>query len=241
MSEDRPIGTGPPNPHETPGMEWEGFPSNPKSNVGIDLARENPFLTIWTRPRATMRAIVNHDPNYAVMPITVVSGIVMALGIAAATGQAGRMFPLWAILGMAAVLGPIAGVVFLYLGAWLVGVSCRVLGLAANLKHIRSAIAWSMVPIVATIPLWLARLVVFGNKTFIAELPSFDANFWQQMILLLGIGIAELVLQIWSVAILLAALNELLGLSVWKSIGCLVAFALFLILAVAVFVAVMIA
>jgi len=221
---------GPGNPNETPWIESAGSRSRKTPTKPIDLSRENPFLTIWTKPRATIRGIVNIDPTYAVIPITLVSGIVLALGIAAATGQAGKMLPLWAILGIAGVTGPIIGLVFLYIGAWLVGVSCRVLGRGADLTSARAALAWSMVPILATIPLWLARLVVFGDKTFTAELPTFDANFWQRILLLLALGLAELVLQIWSLVILLVALDETQGLSVWKSLGCLLAFTLAVIL-----------
>ena len=225
------------DPHEPSPIKSGGPKSRTTATKPIDLSRENPFLTIWTKPRATIRGIVDSDPTYAVIPITLVSGIVVALGIVAATGQAGKLLPLWAILGMAVVLGPIVGLVFLYIGAWLVRVSCRVLGRGADLANVRATLAWSMVPILATIPLWLARLVVFGAKTFSAELPSFDAHFWQRIFLLLALGLTELVLQIWSLVILLVGLEETQGLSVWKSLGCLLAFTLFLVILIAIGVA----
>ena len=42
----------------------------------IDLSRESPFLTIWTRPRATIRGIIEQNPNYGVLPIAIAGGII---------------------------------------------------------------------------------------------------------------------------------------------------------------------
>ena len=104
------------------------------------------------------------------------------------------------------------------------------------MRNVRAALAWSMVPIVATIPLWVVRIVVFGKRAFIAELPSFDASFWQTVLLMLALGLAELFLQVWSLVILLAALAEVEGLSVWKSVGCLLAFVLVALVVAVIFV-----
>ena len=54
----------------------------------IDLSRESPFLTIWTRPRATIRAIVNTNPSFLVLPIAMVGGILEALQIEACSARA---------------------------------------------------------------------------------------------------------------------------------------------------------
>jgi Yip1 domain len=220
-----------------PQQERKSSVSRTSPTVGIDRSREHPYLTIWTRPRATIRGIVNTDPTYQVIPLTLVSGILQALSLAASTGKFGR-FPVWATLGTAAVLGPILGLVLLYVGAWLVDVSCRMIGGRANLQNVRAALAWSMVPIVATIPLWVVRIVVLGKRTFVAELPSFDASFWQTVLLLLALGFAEFFLQVWSLVILLAALAEVEGLSVWKSLGCLLALVLVAVIAAVIFVAI---
>ena len=45
----------------------------------IDLSRKSPFLTIWTRPRATMRAIVDTNPDLGVIPIAMVGGILQVI------------------------------------------------------------------------------------------------------------------------------------------------------------------
>jgi hypothetical protein len=206
--------------------------------VGIDLTSENPFLTIWTRPRATIRGIVDRAPTYAVVPITIATGVLQALSILASTGQVGQRLSVWSILAIAAVVGPIGGMLCLYLGAWLVGVSCRAIGGVANLRNVRAALAWSMVPTLGTIPLWLARLAVFGKKAFAAELPSFDEQFWQRILLLLLLAAAELILDIWSLAILLLTLAEVEGLSVWKSLGCLLAIFVVIVIATVIFVVV---
>ena len=39
----------------------------------------NPWFTIWTRPRATMRSILDTDPKHMVMVLAMLAGFAQAL------------------------------------------------------------------------------------------------------------------------------------------------------------------
>ncbi len=211
--------TEPANPYEPTGI-LEDVPAKAKSPTrGIDLSRENPLLTTWTRPRATIRGIVHTDPTLWVTPLALASGIVQTLNNATQR-NAGDTLPLGAILGMALVLGPIGGLLSLYIGAFFVGLSCRWLGGRADSTEVRAALAWCSVPTLATIPIWLLQLGIFGREMFTTEMPSVAANPLLS-ILVLAIGIIEVVLGIWSFVILLKMLGEVEGFSAWKALGAL--------------------
>ena len=108
-----------------------------KETARIDLARESPFLTIWTRPRATMRAIVDTNPSFRVLPIAMVGGVLQAIQLEASI-FAGEWVSISTLLVIAVVFGPLVGVALLYLGAWLVELSCRLLRGEADSREVRS-------------------------------------------------------------------------------------------------------
>jgi hypothetical protein len=205
------------NPYAPPGVREDVDFSTRSPTKGIDLSRENPFLTIWTRPRATIRAIVDTDPTYRVLALTSASGIVGALNNAAQR-NAGDRLPVSAILGMAIVVGPIGGLIGLYVGAWFLGLSGRWLGGRADSEDIRSALAWSAVPTLVVIPIWIIQLAVFGHEMFTSAMPSVEANPLLYIVVI-ATAVAETVLAIWSFVIVLKTLGEVQGFSAWRAFG----------------------
>lgn len=82
--------------------------------TGIDLSKENPYLTIWMRPRATIRGIINKNPSFRVMPIAAAGGILQVLQVAVLF-WAGDQLSVSMILLFCFVLGPPLGLILLYL------------------------------------------------------------------------------------------------------------------------------
>ena len=139
----------------------------------IDLSRTSPFLTIWTRPRATIRSILEQAPTFRVLPIAMVGGIVQALQIESLL-SAGSHFSIPVVLLIAVVgRGRRSGLAgsscmqepgFVVCGIW----SCRLLGGKANSRDVRAAVAWSLVlPSLATIPLGIIRIAFLGRDMFV--------------------------------------------------------------------------
>jgi hypothetical protein len=184
---------------------------------GIDLSVESPFVTIWTRPRATIRGIVDTNPRLHVIPIAVVAGIIQDLD-RASIRNAGDRLPLSTILTQAIGLGPIRGLVGLYVGAWLLALTGRWLNGRATAERIRAAVAWSFVPTLATIPIWIIQLGVLGREMFTTETPTLDANPALALRFTM-IGVAEIVLAIWSIVIFLKCVGEVQGFSAWRALG----------------------
>ena len=186
----------------------------------IDLSRENPFFTIWTRPRATMRGILSTNPAYCVLPIAMVGGMLEVLQFEALLGV-GDQLTIPVILLIALGLGPMLGVILLYAGAWIVEMSCRLLGGQADSREVRSALAWSSVPLLATIPLWFIRIALLGRELFTfftfakPSLVSKPALAY----VLAATAIPELVLSIWWMVVTAKALGEVQRFSAWRALS----------------------
>jgi len=185
--------------------------------TGIDLSRENPYLSIWMRPRATIRGIINKNPSFRVLPIASAGGILQALEVEVLFG-AGDQLSVAMILFLCVVLGPPLGLILLYLGAWIVELSCRMLGGQADSREVRTALAWSSIPFLATTPLWIIRIALVGKELFTFEKPSLvsqPALFY----LLVATFVPEVVLSIWWLVVTVKALAEVQRFSAWRALS----------------------
>jgi Yip1 domain len=187
---------------------------------GINLSTENPFLTIWTRPRATIRGIVNANPAFRVLPIAMIGGMLEMLQLESLV-FAGDQLSVPIILLIAVVIGPPLGLIFLYSGAWIVEMSCRLLGGQADSREVRSALAWSSVPLLATIPLWMIRLAFLGRELFTVAKPSLSSRP-ALAYFLAATAIPEIVLSIWWMVVTVKALGEVQRFSAWKALSSMI-------------------
>jgi hypothetical protein len=152
-----------------------------------------------------------------VLPIAIVGGILEVLQLESLT-FVGDQLNLLSILLISLVLGPPFGLIFLYAGAWIVAISCRMLGGHANSREVRSALAWSSVPLLATIPLWIIRLVLLRNELFTFNKPRLISNPALAYFLAATV-IPELILSIWWLVVTLKALGEVQRFSAWRALS----------------------
>jgi len=108
-----------------------------------------PWLTIWYRPRATMRSILNTSPGYWVIEIPAIMGFLSAFN------------HLNSIFGFffAVIKGVVFYIIGLYIGGAILAWTGRWLGGKAPAKYVRSAISWGYVPFVG---LGLFGVIAFG-------------------------------------------------------------------------------
>ncbi|WP_442483634.1 Yip1 family protein [Aeoliella sp. SH292] len=111
-----------------------------------------PWVSMWTKPRETVRQQLDNDPTRNVLLLGVLTGVAGQAGnnvMAMAPELGQRVATLVALV----LVGAIFGVIWLYVSAWLVGVAGRLLGGVARALECRTALAWSTVP-----GLWMAPL-----------------------------------------------------------------------------------
>lgn len=159
----------------------------------------NPWRSIWFRPRKAIRQILDEDYSYWVIRLAALTGLGHAL-IQATRLQAldGSASLFWAF-----VLGPILGLIGLYLFGWLYGMVGGWLGGQAPTEHVRTAIAWSQLPFF--IPFFLSLPALF-------LLQSQGLQIIFSMIVFFG----SLISGLWSLFIGCQAIGEAHRFSGWR-------------------------
>jgi hypothetical protein len=177
----------------------------------------NPWFSMWMKPRATIRQIVDRDPEHMVLLLAAIYGISKVLDRAVAKNLGDKIS--WPFIFIIAIIaGPFSGVISLYLGGLLIRWTGSWIGGEGTAENIRAAIAWAYVPIIWTLVLWIPQLLLFGQELFTEETPIMDESliltgiFW-------GISLIELIVAIWTIVIFLKCIGEVQGFSAWKALG----------------------
>jgi hypothetical protein len=177
----------------------------------------SPFLSIWIKPRETIRKIVDTAPTKYVTVLAMLAGIGQALDRVSSRNR-GDSLPLIAILGICFIFGPIGGIISMYIGGALYRWSGSWLGGQASSEEVRAAIAWSSVPTIFILPLWIPKLLLFDEEMFTKATPKLDANPFLAIIFL-GFVAIEVIVGIWAFVVLMKSLGEVQKFSAWKALG----------------------
>ena len=174
----------------------------------------NPWFSIWTKPRETIQSIVNRNPEYLVIPLAALAGVSEALD-KASTKSVGDSLSLPGVFLLAVVAGSISGIIGLYIFGYLLKVTGKWLGGQSDAQNIRTAIAWSSVPVIWALLLWVPELLIFGNDLFTSPTPRVEAHPYVYF----GFLGVELVIAIWSLMIFFKCLGQVQGFSAWRGLG----------------------
>jgi hypothetical protein len=202
------------DPHAPPEAEPTRDGVGPSKTRGIDLSVEDPFLAIWTRPRATIRGILDTNPSYLVLPLAMAWGVMQALGRVRI--NADHKVPLADVLIPAVLLGLILGLIALYIGGALLSWAGHKLGGHGNSAELRAALAWSHVPELPVLILVFLRIALIGRGAFASETPIVP-GVSIRMLALMAAGVIQIILTIWAFVTLLKCIGEAHGFSAWRA------------------------
>jgi hypothetical protein len=187
-----------------------------------DAIEGNPWAAIWTRPRATIRGIVDTYPSRCVTLLAMIYGISSTLNSALqreSERDEGNATSLPAILGLALIAGSIGGVIGNLIMGALVRWTGSWIGGVASAQECRAAIAWGSVPQAVNLALVLGLIGVFGNDLFRSV--DLEATGRGKAAILIAVGLAQIVLGIWSAVLTVKCIAEVHRFSAWKSLGAL--------------------
>ncbi|MEW6356784.1 MAG: YIP1 family protein [Planctomycetota bacterium] len=177
----------------------------------------NPWVSIWTKPRATIQQIVNTDPERLVLLLAAIAGAIRVLDRASAKDLGDKID--WSVIFLiAAIAGPVGGIISLYIGGALIRWTGTCIGGMAPAQHIRAAMAWSSVPVIWVSVVWIPELALFGREMFTSKMPSLDANP-SLGLALFGFAAIEVIGGIWAGIVFLKCLGQVQGFSAWKALG----------------------
>jgi hypothetical protein len=170
----------------------------------------NPWFAIWLHPRETMRQVAGADGATAVLLLAALAGIHDGLGMAfAASLMLQGIY--WPGVIAALVIGAVYGIVHMYVWGFVLRWTGRWFGGAATQAETRAAVAWSAVPRIAGIVLFVPLFVVLGMGSGAAASPALP--------LVMGVvGLLLTVLALWSFVLFLGALAEMHSFSALKAL-----------------------
>ncbi len=171
------------------------------------------WLTIWYRPRATMRRIVDADPTRFVLGIAWLAGALAALSsqVMAATSDVPASLPHWPRLGpigtaiMAFLFGAIS-VMSIYGLAGLYRWAGGLLGGTATTVEVRAALAWAQVP-----GLYLVVVTIIAAVLGLYTPPAPHT--------ISPLSLFESIIGVWVFVISLKCLGEVHHFSAWRALG----------------------
>src|SRR5207245_2933877 len=124
-----------------------------------------PWISIWSRPRATLRHILDTDPRRGLFRLAAIGGI--AQGLAAATKPGyGDAYSIPIVVTVAVAGGALAGLLGIFIASVLIGMTGRWLGGRGGMTEVMAALAWANVPAAWSLALWLPRAALLGEETF---------------------------------------------------------------------------
>ncbi len=183
-----------------------------------------PWISIWVKPRQTVRAIINYNVKYRFFILSLLYGLPTVLQMAQ-NFSLGSVLALPAILLLCLIVSPLLGALGLLICSAFLTWTGRLLGGKSTFAEMRCAFSWINATNLVTVAVWVALIAQFKEVIFyegFVRMPmtALEAT-WLSVYFLIQLSVA-----IWSFILLLQAVSEVHGFSIWKSlINVVIAFA----------------
>lgn len=165
---------------------------------------KNPWLTIWTEPRKTIKAIVNEDPRSGFFYLSAIFALQYFFSFLF-MGQYGLKFDLRFLLIFlcAVILSPLIGAFLIYFCTWVLKLTGKLLKGEAPFINLRAVFAWSRAPLLIELGMWVFFL-------------SFSLGYINT-ITLIFINIVSIIASVWSFLLLIEGIREVQKFSFMKA------------------------
>jgi hypothetical protein len=177
---------------------------------------DKPWLKIWTAPRGTIRAIVDSAPTRHVLLLAALGSFTQSLNRASGSSL-GDTVPTWLIIPLALAAGSLGAILSLYIGGALFQWTGRLFGGQANTVQVRAALAWSLLPRIAAIAVWVAYLALYGEEMFTSYAPRIFSNPDPYI----PLGVLDMALLVWSLFLMVKTVAEVHRFSAWRALAAL--------------------
>jgi hypothetical protein len=176
-----------------------------------------PWLSIWIRPRTTIRAIIDSNPNRFIILLALFMGMNQGLNRVSSIkfwDDSNISINLPTIIIISLIIGAIGGIVSLYFFGALYRWVGSLFGGRANSSQVRAAFAWASIPSTLAILLWIPNLALYGGDMFTDTTPLINSN----PIPFLCLSTIDWILYLWSLVLIILCISEVHRISIWRSI-----------------------
>ena len=169
----------------------------------------NPWISIWTNPRKTIREIVDTKPGKGFYLISILYGFQFVLNFASMK-MMGANYSAPAILIGSLILSLIVGVIIFYMMSFSMYWIGKIFKGGAMFSHIRATVAWSNLPFTINGIVWIILAIITGAAAFSGTVGGG---------LLYFASIVNFAMAIWYVVLQIQTLREVQGFSLGQAIG----------------------
>lgn len=160
----------------------------------------NPWLHLWTRPRATLRSILNRDPKRVIIWLAIIGGIFSSLSFIDMHALSRTKFSILFFIVLV-VIGAVIGIIHLYFSGWLLKLTGSWLGGKGTFTDVKCAVGWSNYP-----------FIVVNIFSILVALST--PLIWLQLTL----SLIMLILLVWAFVIFMKLIGEAHQFSAWKGL-----------------------
>ncbi|GAB6988289.1 YIP1 family protein [Paenibacillus pini] len=189
-------------------------------NTHTEITKLNtfsPWLSIWVKPRWTIRQLIDLNYKKYMLLISWIAGMISVLD-QASNKNWGDHISLWTIIGIAIAGGAVSGILGLYLSSYVTKVVGSWLGGRANFSEMQIAIVrGGYVPSIIIGLLWIPELLLFRDEMFTQMTPRMDESS-TLTILFVIIIVIQYALAIWAMIIGLKSIGEAHRFSAWRAL-----------------------
>jgi hypothetical protein len=178
------------------------------------MLKLNPWFTIWFSPKETLRAIVDFDPKYRFLLMSFIYGFVWMLSMSQTLSLGHYYGPI--VLSIASIVLAIPiGYCLMSISTLFFHLVGKVFKGRASFMEVRAAVAFANIPSIVTILTWIILMFAYGDRIFMADKGKIGASFG----LVDGMFIVQVIIAVWSLAILLFGLAEVQKFSIYRAVG----------------------
>ncbi len=172
----------------------------------------NPWVSMWTRPRETIRSIVDSNPRYRFGLLSFLYGLLLVLYVVPNVFLVTPLFFIGAL-----IVAPFLGAaVFLMLSSLLFVIG-KWLGGKSSFLAMRASVAWSHVPSAVLLLVLIAFLCVFRKMVFCVDCADVIVTRVDLIILIL-FSLIQSILGFWMVFLLVLSIAEVQGFSLVRAL-----------------------
>ncbi|MDN3504137.1 MAG: YIP1 family protein [Rhabdochlamydiaceae bacterium] len=178
------------------------------------MLKLNPWLSIWLKPRDTIRAIKEYDPKHRFHVMCLIYGFLWMLSMSQ-TISLGHFYGVPMIVIVSLILAwpvgyimiSVSSLLFLWVGKLFKG--------KGRYVEVRAAVAWANAPSLITIITWIILMAAYGSRLFMADKGAMDAEFGLVDVLF----VVQVIVAVWSMVILIFGLSGAQGFSGGRAFG----------------------
>ncbi len=175
----------------------------------MQIGPMNPWLSMWSQPRTTIRFIIQTNPGHGVFWLSAIY-LFHLLFVFSNFYSMGLNVSFYLIfVGILALSFPL-GIAWLYFMGWILHFTGKWLHGKAPASYLRASLAWSMVPYTICVLMWLILMVGNSDLVFIQSASGTSLVF---------INLITFILGLWAFILLIQSVREVQSFSPLRALA----------------------